>query len=143
MSSEKYQNIIDHYEKCFIEHGDTPKGLDWPNQKDLTKRYNIMLDFIDGENCSLLDFGCGTAGLLDHINEDKNLKIKYSGLDLGELFIERCINKFPKITFYNLDILKEASGLPMFDYIIMNGVFTEKRNLTQKEMMNYFKCANF
>jgi hypothetical protein len=38
-----------------------------------------------------------------------------------------------------LDLLQENKTLPSFDYIVMSGVFTEKRSLTFEEMFIYFK----
>lgn len=132
-----YKKIVKHYENCFIKFGDNHKGLDWPNKEDLLKRYNIALEITRNEKCSLLDFGCGTAGLLEHINNSKISNIKYFGLDLSEKYIETCINKFPEMTFYLIDILEESKKLPNFDYVIMNGVFTEKRELSFHEMWSY------
>jgi len=37
-----------------------------------------------------------------------------------------------------LDILESEKYLSNFDYIILNGVFTEKNSLTQDEMWKYF-----
>ena len=60
---KKYQSIINHYEACYEEHGDSHLGLDWPNKKDTITRFSVMLDVIlDKTNkTSLLDFGCGTG----------------------------------------------------------------------------------
>ena len=33
------------------------------------------------------------------------------------------------------------NNIPNFDYVVCNGTFTEKRNLTQEEMMNFFTSA--
>ncbi len=32
--SEKYKNIVQHYEQCYKIHGDNHKGVDWPNEHD-------------------------------------------------------------------------------------------------------------
>ena len=65
-----YQNIIKHYEDCLKKHGDNHLGVDWPKAEDVDKRYKVMVDIIkangDENTVSLLDFGCGTAHLLDY-----------------------------------------------------------------------------
>jgi hypothetical protein len=38
-----------------------------------------------------------------------------------------------------MDLLDDDAALPMFDYIVLNGVFTEKRELSFDEMFSYFK----
>lgn len=140
--NNKYAKIIDHYEKCFEKYGDTPKGLDWPNLPDLLKRYEVMLGLIRKEDvgASLLDFGCGTARLFEFINRNHSkFNLRYSGLDLGETFTRYCREKYPQIKFYHTDLLKDRDAIPAFDYIIMNGVFTEKASLSFDEMFTYFK----
>ena len=139
---KKYNQIIEHYENCLDKHGDTHLGVDWPNLEHVNLRYNIMLDVLNFRksqgNISLLDFGCGTAHLLEYINKNQYSDIKYSGLDISQKFVDVAQSKFPDINFYCTDILENESSIPTFDYIVMNGVFTERRELTFDEMWEYF-----
>ena len=136
-----YKKIIEHYEHCLKTHGDSHLGVDWPNYKDALTRYKVMLDLIrDDDAVSLLDFGCGTSHLYQFIQEAEIKTITYSGLDLSRSYIELSRQKYPEITYYNLDILKASEQLPSFDYIVCNGVFTEKRELTFEAMWDYFKA---
>ena len=142
---KKYNQIIKHYEDCFIRNGDSCKGVNWPNEADASLRYKVMLDLINIDSCnkiSLLDFGCGAAHLYDYIKNNKLVNIiDYSGLDLSERFVSFCKQKHPDVQFFHLDVLKESiDSIPAHDFIIMNGVFTEKRELTQEEMWDYFKA---
>lgn len=140
---KKYLNIVRHYESCFEKFGDTFKGVDWPNKKDAHVRYQIMLDLIrEDETVDLLDFGCGTGHLLEYIYNTKSRfnNINYWGLDISEKYIKIARDKYPDISFYCIDIFDE--GLDVVgnvDYAIMNGVFTEKRDLTFDEMWSYFQ----
>ena len=137
---KNYKEIVDHYEKCLITHGDNHLGVDWPNENDAIKRYEIMLEIVQDKKVSntLLDFGCGTGHLLQYITDNQIKNIEYSGLDISPLFVETASSKFPETTFYQTDILEDSNDLPSFDYIILNGVFTEKRELSQEEMWDYF-----
>jgi SAM-dependent methyltransferase len=139
--SKPYSGIVAHYENCLSRFGDTHLGVDWWNAEDADKRYQIMLNIVQqnkGKAVTLLDFGCGTAGLLDYIGKCKIPAITYSGLDISPAFIQVCKTKYPTIPFYNVDILETDISLPCFDYIVMNGVFTEKVDLTHKQMFTYF-----
>lgn len=139
---KKYKEIIKHYENCLDKHGDTHLGVDWPNEEDLIKRYKVMIELItlkkDTDNVTLLDFGCGTAHLLDYITKNGFSNVLYSGLDISEKFVTVCKGKYPETSFYCGDVLNPNFKLPTFDYIVMNGVFTEKRDLTFEEMWDYF-----
>jgi cyclopropane fatty-acyl-phospholipid synthase-like methyltransferase len=134
-----YLKIAEHYDNCFKQHGDSNLGVDWPNYEDTLTRHQVMYEIVKKDNPSLLDFGCG----LGHFNEwliNNNKKVQYSGLDINEGFYNACKTKFPNLSFYNIDIFKD-NNLPNFDYITINGVFTEKQKLTQSEMMEFFASA--
>lgn len=141
--SKKYLNIVKHYENCFVKHGDSFKGADWPNKEDAVKRYEVMLSVIkEKEKIKLLDFGCGTGMLYQYILDNKNDfgYIDYSGIDISKSVISKSKEKFPNNNFYCFDILEnDLSIIPDFDYAILNGVFTEKLDLTFDEMWSYFK----
>lgn len=149
MNNFTYYDIAAHYEKCLAKYGDCHKGVDWPNEVEAMRRYCVMLEVIgDSEKNSLLDFGCGAAHLYQFIQQDnkKYANIEYYGVDLSPKFIEVCQQKYPNVKFYCLDILKEPEKLPKFDYVVLNGVFTEKLNMDFDAMERYFQnmiCAVF
>ncbi len=141
---DQYLKIAKHYEKCFQLHGDNHKGMDWPIADDVPKRYELMLQLIKESSTTidLLDFGCGTAHMLDYLQQraSSNTNIRYAGADISAKFIEIAKKKFPEQEFYHVDLLKGKDySLPIFDYIVMNGVFTEKRDLTFDEMWFFFR----
>ena len=144
MKKKYIESIVHHYEECLDKHGDNHLGVDWPNEEDVAKRYRVMLDIVNypagerREKVSVLDFGCGASHLLSYILEKKMTNILYAGLDISEKFISLSKSKFPDTKFYCTDILNGDHGIPSFDYIIMNGVFTAKRSLTFEEMWAYF-----
>jgi len=140
MNDKRYIKIVEHYEDCLEKHGDSYLGVDWPKLEDASLRYKIMLDIIKetDTNTTLLDFGCGLSHLYDFIKKNNYSKIEYNGLDLSEKFIQISKSKYPENKYYFTDILSD-NLIKKFDYIIANGVFTEKRDLDFDEMFDYFK----
>jgi SAM-dependent methyltransferase len=138
---KKYLKIVKHYEECLEKYGDSHLGVDWPNKEDADKRYRVMLELTrrNGEDTTLLDFGCGAAHLYEYIRENGINNINYSGLDISEKFISLCKEKFKDIKFYNVDILETPEKVDTYDYIVMNGVLTEKLSLSFDDMFEYFK----
>lgn len=139
-----YLDLVRHYENCYNKYGDNNKGVDWPNVEDANKRYKVMLEIIKFDNSNfdngdnlLLDFGCGLAHMYEYIVKNK-LKCRYEGMDISNVFIKKCKEKFPNVVFYKCDILNDNIE-KTWDYIIMNGVFTEKREMSYDEMLMYFK----
>ena len=142
MNKKKYLEIIAHYESCLSKHGDNHLGADWPKAEDIDKRYRIMLEVIrddTSKKIKLLDFGCGASHLYEYITQHDFNNIIYHGLDISKKFVKLSKSKYPHNKYYCMDILDTEADLPIFDYIIMNGVFTQKRTLTFKEMFSYFK----
>jgi SAM-dependent methyltransferase len=138
---KKYLEIKSHYEDCLDKYGDSHKGVDWPNETDATTRYKVMLEVIrdSTKEVSILDLGCGAGHLFDFIQETGIPNLNYSGLDISEKYIKLCKDKFPQVQFIAADILEDSDYLPFSDYVIMNGVFTEKRKLSHGEMFNFLK----
>lgn len=136
--------IVEHYEDCLQLHGDTHKGVDWPNERDMLRRYEVMLDVHRFDPSplqlypSILDFGCGTANLLGYMKHKRLFEWTYQGLDLSQKFVDVAKHKYPKAKFYCSDVLTSVPAIEPVDYILMNGVFTEKCELSFDEMFEFF-----
>ena len=146
MSSD-YLDIVRHYEKCFMEYGDSCRGVDWPNEPDAQKRYKVMLDVIgydrsgtDDSRSRIMDLGCGLGHLYRYMTTH-GIPHEYIGVDISDVFVAECRKKYPYVVFRRADILKDNLDMitPEPDYIIMNGVFTERCSVPYDDMMEYFK----
>jgi len=141
----EYFEIVAHYESCLEKFGDTHRGVDWPNALGATTRYQVMMEMIkpmkakrDEAPVTLLDFGCGAGHLLEFLRTEQRSDILYSGLDASPKFVELCQKKFPETQFQCVDIVQTDVQVEQVDYVIMNGVFTEKCSLSFDEMFEYF-----
>jgi len=143
MNERKYLSIVAFCEECLEKYGDNYLGVGWTkSQEDTDTRYRVMLDVINRspiEKIKLLDFGCGASHLYEYILRQNLQNIEYSGLDVSEKFINLSKRKFPSINYYCLDILHEQTQLPDFDYVILNGILTVKRDLSFDEMFGYLQ----
>lgn len=141
--TEAYKKIVTHYENCLEQHGDNHLGMDWPNLEDALKRYRVMLDVIrfnnDTSKVTMLDFGCGTSHLYQYMLDNGFHSIVYSGLDYSTHFIDLAKTKYPNNAYFQADVLKEPNILTNYDYMVCNGVFTEKRELDFEAMWQYFQ----
>ncbi|MBH73356.1 MAG: SAM-dependent methyltransferase [Rhodospirillaceae bacterium] len=139
-ASPPYQMIIDHYETCLENHGDNNLGVDWPDKCDAATRYQVMLDIVKGSDReTIIDFGCGAGHLLEYIQTHNMKNIDYIGLDISPKFIALCRRKWPHHDFIQQDVLEKSDTIPEADYIVMNGVFTEKCTLPNQVMFSYMQ----
>lgn len=143
MTQPPYRAIVEHYEACLERHGDTHLGVDWPNPQDADTRHRVMLDVVRDRDrtpgATLLDFGCGTSHLYDFMLREGIDGVDYSGLDLSPRFVEVSRGKHPDNRYWCMDLLAGDGELPEFDYVVMNGVFTEKLALSHEEMFAYMR----
>ena len=141
MTEKNYYSIIEHYEDCLRLHGDTHRGVDWPNVRDANRRYQIMLDLVrvGSSETSILDFGCGASHLYGYMIENDWHNLKYTGLDISNDFCRGSRKKYPENKYICADVLESEEDIGVYDYVIMNGVFTEKVGLSFEDMFDYFK----
>ncbi len=136
-----YRQITTCTESYFEREGDTPLGMGWPNVADAVRRYEVMLDVIRDRSrqVRLLDFGCGTGHLYQYIQSQNNLKIEYHGIDLSPKFIDTASARHPEINFTCGDVLLHPEILQTYDYIIINGVFTSRVEMSYDVMLNFWQ----
>ena len=135
--SPDYYQITRCTESYFDRLGDSALGMGWPNVADAVKRYDVMLDVIRNHSSTvrLLDFGCGTGHLYEHIQKSQRCDIEYHGLDLSPTFIEQAQKKHPDARFTQGDVLLSPSLLDTYDYAVINGVFTSKCAMNHEAML--------
>jgi SAM-dependent methyltransferase len=130
-------DLVRHYEACFLRHGRTPQGVDWPNASDLVIRFEVMLGVLRAapRRPSVLDLGCGPGLLVDHLQATGRLgAIDYSGVDLSEPMLEAARAAWPAYAFACRDIVAEPLETASVDYALLNGVLTERRTMSQARM---------
>lgn len=123
-----------HYEQKFREFGTTPQGVDWgSDDQDHALRLDRMLAVAVGplHGASILDVGCGYGSLLELLKE-RETPIEYTGIDLCQPMIDAALVRHPEATWLCGDVL-ELDGRS-FDYVVCNGIFTQKLTASNREM---------
>jgi SAM-dependent methyltransferase len=142
MTEPGYRALQAHYEACLAEHGDTARGVNWANEADAELRHAVMRELLPpkGEGrISVLDFGCGTSHFYEHLLQHGRTDVDYIGLDISERFVAVSREKFPQNRYVVMDALAEDATLPEADYVVMNGVFTNRTGMSEDAMMDFFE----
>ena len=125
----------DHYERTFSKFGASSKGVDWGKDEDVALRYENMLSVIRehvSSNVSILDVGCGYGGLLEFARK-QGLSMRYTGIDVAENMVSYARDHFTECEFLIGDVLHYDFD-QCFDYVVCNGILTQKLVATNREM---------
>lgn len=138
-----YRQITTCTESYFDREGDSALGMGWPNVADAIRRYDVMLDVIRDKTAPVrvLDFGCGTGHLYQHIQDNTDFDVHYHGVDLSERFIQQARSKHPQANFTCGDVLQQPQLLQTYDYVIINGVFTSRVQMSFDQMLEFWKAT--
>jgi SAM-dependent methyltransferase len=135
-----WATLVSHYERCFHRHGASPLGVDWPNGIDLEARFATLLSIVAGVPKEpppvLLDVGCGPGLLLDYLLATGGIEtIEYRGVDLSAAMVEAARQRWPDKDFSVRDIVAQPLADESVDVVVVNGVLTEKLDLSQEAMV--------
>lgn len=129
-----------HYLKTFLQSGATPRGVDWEEPGKAALRHEAMLQLIPAAELSghvpvsLLDVGCGYGAFYEFLHERRISNIRYTGIDLVDHMVRFADGHFKGATFLTGDVLEMPLAEKSFDYVIANGVFTQKLHASDDEM---------
>jgi len=118
------ENIIKIYDKYILDNLNDFEKVGWGSSESQKKRFEILSEIGDLNNCSILDIGCGTGAFYKYLN-DLYHDINYTGIDINENMVRIAKETLPEATFYCTDILNKVENEirnRKFDYVFLSGV---------------------
>lgn len=138
------QDMRSHYSQKFTEFGATSKGVDWGREEDLNLRYYKMLAIINRDifnskkTITLLDVGCGYGGLFIYAQQHE-LPLQYTGIDVATNMISWAKENVHTAEFIEGDFMQHDFGQKRFDYVVCNGILTQKLGASLLDMEVFAK----
>jgi predicted TPR repeat methyltransferase len=118
------EQVAAYYSGKVRQYGDTPQGVDWKSEESQRLRFEQVLRVCgDERSFSLLDFGCGWAGLLDHLIS-RGLAPRYQGFDVSAEMIEHARARHASNT--RASFTADEGELTRADYVVASGIFNVK-----------------
>lgn len=115
------KELLDFYNRHLRDFGDAPQAVRWTPEGQL-RRYKALIKIAGNfPGKKVLDFGCGKGDLYGYMRE-KDISVKYCGIDINENLIELARRKYPEAEFISMDI-EEAEFNRDFDIIFVCGIF--------------------
>jgi cyclopropane fatty-acyl-phospholipid synthase-like methyltransferase len=132
MNSNIRNKVTIYYLDKFNEFGDTPKGADWNSQESQCLRFQRLFKQIDISKInSILDVGCGTACLLNFLQNELNYKHQYTGIDFVPEVINEAKHKFKKYPNVELIIGDISDLTTIYDFTVASGIFNVKQSIEE------------
>lgn len=132
-----------HYRGTFHAYGAKARGVDWTSERDTKARYGKMLAIVEEKRThspvSLLDVGCGYGGLLAY-SKGSGYNLAYTGIDIVGSMVNHARVRHADATFVHADFL-ECQELGTFDYVVCNGIFTQKLRIPIDVMDKLFTAV--
>jgi len=137
--------IVAYYDEHLARFGDTAAGAAWPNEKDRQLRFRVMCDLfrdvgLEKQPPMVCDLGCGTGEMLRYLREHKHSSFRYVGADRSALALSYARGKFPDERWVEIDVLTASDDqLDQIscDYLVANGLFTVKHELSWDQMWTF------
>ncbi len=136
-SEKDKSDTIKRYKQNYNLYGYSPKSLGWDKGKQ-DIRFQILIDFFNCRNKSILDIGCGFGDINRVLTSLYPGEYEYLGIDLIEDFILEAETRYqhPNIKFELGDFL-ESKFNRKFDIVLASGIFNHKmRNTDQYGFIN-------
>lgn len=117
------------FKKLYQRYKGTPMATSSESLTHKYLRYSKISELFRYESkINIHDIGMGLGDFYKYLkNKYPNKQIKYSGSEILREFFTDCKNKFPECNFYYRD-LSEKKGKDKYDYVIMSGVFHQRRD---------------
>lgn len=132
-----------HYSGTFRKYGPTPRGVDWGNKAWKVNVRHEKMSALFGrdplKNITLLDVGCGYGAFYEFLTKNKIRDARFTGIDVSQPMIKEAQKRFPRAEFILGDFMSRDFGSRKFDYIICNGIFTQKLSVPRDEMQKYLQ----
>ncbi len=112
---------------------------------DANKQYYRFVEihkFIETNDASILDVGCGNGELLNFLNMS-GYTGKYTGIDVHPNLLAEARETYPNGRFLELNILDEAPATA--DYVVMSGLFNanfgQDWRFVERFICRMFQCS--
>ncbi len=128
-------DVADYYTRKLVEHGETPRGVDWNSEDGQQLRFAQLLKLLDvADGFSVLDLGCGYGALIEALRTRFG-RFYYLGLDVSADMIEAARRRFHGAEGIRFEV-GDRVGEPL-DYAVASGIFNVRMQRSPDEWRDY------
>ena len=102
------------------KHGYNPKSLAYGSEKSQKIKFGIATEVGIGDNCSVLDIGCGFGDYFNYLKQRGIKNVKYCGVDISNKIVEVAKKKNSLANVIEGNVL-DLPDDEKYDYVISLG----------------------
>lgn len=117
------------FRDLYAKHAGAPMAVSSESLAHKELRYEMLSGLFDGDDdFTVHDVGCGMADFLSFLKRRlPGKRIRYSGTEILEEFRREAAGRHPESEFFLRD-LAEGPGGDRHDYVVLSGVFHQRRD---------------
>lgn len=124
-----------YFTRCIVEHGTSPRGVDWNSVASQELRFEQVLRVVDpSAPFSLLDYGSGYGALADYMDK-KGLLADYIGYDIVEEAVQ--LARQNQNGSRPRSFTSDEKSLPQVDYVVASGIFNIRNQASFEDWTAY------
>jgi SAM-dependent methyltransferase len=131
--------VAEYYTAKLVEHGETPRGVDWNGEDSQTLRFEQLCKIVDTANpFSINDLGCGYGALYDFLS-DKTERFSYSGVDISDSMIRASEQRYKDKRHVRFVLSGEPDQVA--DYGVASGIFNVRLGRSDDDWRAYLEAT--
>jgi SAM-dependent methyltransferase len=137
--SDLITDIANYYTAKLVEHGTTPRGVDWNGEESQVLRFQQLCRVINAaDSFSINDLGCGYGALLDYLKSCFST-FNYRGFDISFSMIEAARRSHLNHASTCFVLGGEPDSLA--DYSLASGIFNVRLHHTDEAWQTYIEAT--
>ena len=130
MNPDDKKRLIERYNERLQKFGASFEALNSGTEDRRRLRFDILTQIGIASGDSVLDLGCGFGDYLLYCRQ-RSLDVRYTGIDINPLMIEKAKERLPGVEFFVKDL--QIDAIEPHDYVVSTSCF----NLKLKNEDNY------
>jgi SAM-dependent methyltransferase len=127
-----------YYTGKFLEHGPSPKGVDWRDEESQLLRFEQVLKIVrSNDRYSINDLGCGYGKLFTFMTKKESGDFIYRGYDLSGAMVHYAEQLYRGTKNCSFIQISDPGELQMSDYTVSSGIFNVKQEQKDEVWREY------
>ena len=145
MPDSRPRDYLRPYREAISRHGAGFKATLWSSPEAQRLRFDVMIDMVDFEGCTIVDLGCGQGDFAARLLEREVVFGDFIGVDALAAMIEAAASRrLERCRFHAADVVAQPHLLSewMPDFVCISGALnTMDQETARKVVKNAYEAA--